>query len=166
MRKPQAQNPSSNSNDVFFVITWNGKVKVIPRTTRKGLAQRRTECQKAKYGYLEAVSRDMRWMLINWLRSIYGHWRLAEMLGISRGTLQSWISRRKHPSNENLAKIIQLGIQTDKELTIKALFEDLAESFLDFLEKYKEELRELAKKSVNVKGFSERLKEIIEEIIG
>ena len=88
------------------------------------------------------------------------------MLGISRGTLQSWVSRRKHPSNENLAKIIQLGIQTDKELTIKALFEDLAESFLDFLEKYKEELRELAKKSVNVKGFSERLKEIIEEIIG
>lgn len=159
-KKTQIPNPQSQ-NDVFFIISHDGRVRVIPRTTRKGLAQRKTKCMKEQFGYLEAISRDCRWSLLNWLRSVYGHWRLAELLKVSRGTLQYWISRKKHPSNENLSRIIDLAIKTDEKYATELLTRDLVTSMIDFMEKMKDRIRNNEEALKLMKKLAEKMMEVI-----
>ena len=62
-------------------------------------------------GYYEVISRETRFLLlIRAIQKFGGVRRVAEILGISTGTISAWLSRETHPSNWNLKRLVDLLI--------------------------------------------------------
>jgi len=118
------------------------------RARERGAKARVQDFDKEKYWWVEGLSRDLRLFLVNVGIAKFGHWKLAEYLHKSRGTIADWASGRKMPSNESMIQLIRLLLRslddTGRSELVELIATDLAENIRLLLTSlgYDEVLRE------------------------